>query len=161
MPSVLRQLLAATVAGAFAFAAPLAYACCSPEGPEEFVGPFANWLNVQTTSGCGATGDGSTNNSTAIQNRIAKLTSAQPVLYFPHPTSCYKITTGLTFNAASFYMLIGENPANTSICTGTSSMTMLQINGTRTGTVNRFTFNGESLASTIVNQSWDGTTGVL
>lgn len=129
-------------------------------GPEEFVGPFANWLNVQTT--CGATGDGMTDDTTAIQTCIGHLSNSRPVLYFPAPSVCYKITLTLRFNAHLYMQLIGANPATTGICWGGSSGgTMLRINGSAYATIGRLTFNGENSATIDVDQNWDGSTGTF
>ena len=133
--------------------------CCSPEG-REFVGPFANWLNVQTT--CGATGNGTTNDATAIQTCIGDLTATHPVLYFPPPSVCYNITSELTIAAHSYDTLIGASPTTTPICWGgTSGGTMLYVNGMAYGMVGRLTFNGKTTASILINQSWDGSTGTF
>ena len=55
---------------------------------EEFAGPFASWRNVQTYYG--ATGDGVTDDTTAIQNALNDLRIARnngwSVLYFPAGT---------------------------------------------------------------------------
>jgi hypothetical protein len=140
--------------------APTAPSCCSPEGPEEFVGPFANWLNVQTK--CGATGNGTTNDARAIQTCINDLTAANPVLYFPPPSICYNITSKLTIAAHSYYTLVGASPATTPICWGgISGGTMLYVNGMAYGMVGRLTFNGKTKASILINQSWDGSTGAF
>ena len=66
-----------------------------PATSDEFVGPFASWTNVKTA--CGATGNGSTDDTTAIQNCLNLFTTdntVSPTLYFPAGT--YKITTVLT-----------------------------------------------------------------
>jgi hypothetical protein len=159
MSALHRRILSGVAALALSQAQAFA-SCCSPEGPEEFVGPFANWLNVQTT--CGATGNGSTDDTAAIQSCINDLSGSTPVLYFPAPTAgthCYKINSALAFNAQLNAQLIGADPSTTSICAGTASMTMLGINGSVYSTINRLTFKGESTASIIVDQAWDGTTG--
>ena len=48
-------------------------------GPEEFVGPFANSLNLQTT--CGATGNGTTDDTAAVQTCFNDVNSTTPWLW--------------------------------------------------------------------------------
>ena len=62
---------------------------------EEFVGPFSSWANVKTSYG--AAGDGSTDDTAAIQNALNDLgaTGHSPILYFPAGT--YRISQTLNF----------------------------------------------------------------
>ena len=158
MRTLHRKLLRVARAGvALVFFSASAFALDT--GPEEFVGPFANWLNVQTT--CGATGNGTKNDATAIQTCINDLSATNPVLYFPPPSVCYNITAALTITA-SYYTLTGASPATTPICWGgTSGGTMLHLNGVAYGSVGRLTFNGKGTAGVLINQSWDGSTGTF
>ena len=150
-----RRILAAASIAALAIASP---ALATPyTGPEEFVGPFADWLNVTSY---GAAGNGANDDTTAIQKAINALSSSRPTLYLPAPVVCYKITRTLTFNAKAYMRIIGASPSTTPICwRGSSGGTMMAVNGSRYSTIGRLTFNGENSASVLINQSWDGKTG--
>jgi hypothetical protein len=65
-------------------------------GAEEFVGPFANWTNVKTT--CGAVGDGSQDDTSAIQTCLNRLSSGSSVVIW-FPAGTYKITSTLSLSA--------------------------------------------------------------
>ena len=78
---------------------------------EEFPGPFASWTNVKTS--CGATGNGSTDDTTAIQTCLTAISPSAPVLYFPAGT--YKITQPLNLKSQIYISLIGQDPTNTKI----------------------------------------------
>src|SRR6266478_2649875 len=86
----LRLLLVAMAIGL------IAAATCPPGPPpsdEEFVGPFPSWQSVKSAP-CNATGDGSTDDTSAIQTCLNLLGSSQPTIYFP--AGVYRITSGLT-----------------------------------------------------------------
>jgi hypothetical protein len=124
-------------------------------GDEEFVGPFANWLNVKTTPGCGATGNGTTDDTTAIQNCINMLGATSPNLFFPAGT--YKITNTLTLSAAISVSIVGADPATTSIIwAGSAGGTMLSLSGVTYSKFDRLTFNGQGSANTLINDDWSG-----
>jgi len=94
---------------------------------EEFVGPFPSWRNVKTA--CGAVGDGTTDDTAAIQTCLNGLSSSQPVLYFPAGT--YKITSTLTLAAQLYVSLIGADPATTAILwAGNSAVAAANFTGT-------------------------------
>jgi len=86
---------------------------------DEFIGPFASWVNVKTD--CGAVGDGKADDSVAIQKGLDIVNPAnakRKVLYFPAGT--YRITKTLnvprTEHAQTIGMgIVGEDPATTSI----------------------------------------------
>ncbi len=132
---------------------------------ERFVGPFSNWLCVRTlasgtcgpaTGGYGtAVGDGSANDTAAIQSSLNALGSTHPVLYFPAGT--YKITSMLTLTNTTFMSIVGATPAPT--CSGgvaeantvcivwggaANSKAMLDLEGDAYVKVDRLTFNGLS-----------------
>lgn len=87
----------------------------APSGPtEEFPGPFASWTNVKTS--CGAAGNGSTDDTAAIQTCLNNITPSSPVLYFPAGT--YKITNSLNLKSQIYISLIGQDPATTKILWG-------------------------------------------
>src|SRR5262249_55673578 len=80
---------------------------------EEFVGPFPSWANVK--SAYGAKGDGSADDTAALQNALNDLgTSGKAdVLYLPAGT--YRITSTLTLKYKTGISVIGEDPSNTTI----------------------------------------------
>ena len=117
---------------------------------EEFSGPFASWRNVQTYYG--ATGNGVTDDTTAIQNALNDLRTARnngwSVLYFPAGTyliSQELITTRQDPNNDYFgSSIIGADPATTSIkWNGASGGTMFSHDGYYCA-IRRLTFNGNS-----------------
>ncbi len=136
--------------------------------PEEFVGPFANWLCVRTLASgtCGpaaggygtATGNGSTDDTTAVQVSINALNDTHPILYFPPGT--YKITAALTLTSGNFVSLIGADPTTTTISWGggANSKVMLQVQGTHNSRVDRLTFNGNNNVGILIQQSQDNGT---
>jgi hypothetical protein len=105
----LAVLLALTVS---AFAKP-------PVLDDEFVGPFASWVNVKTD--CGAKGDGLTDDTAAIQaglDLVNPTEAKRKVLYFPAGT--YRITKTLNVPRPTHWDtigmgIVGEDPATTTI----------------------------------------------
>jgi hypothetical protein len=148
-PNLSRILCVAVIAVAVAGASVAALAM----GDEEFVGPFASWANVKTSYG--ATGDGVTDDTAAIQRGLNSLGPNNPTLYFP--TGTYRITQTLTLAGQQYVNVIGQDPANTTILwAGASGGTMLYINGVAYSRFNRLTFNGQGNAAIAVDQSWTG-----
>ena len=129
-------------------------------GPEEFVGPFANSLNLQTT--CGATGNGTTDDTAAVQTCFNDVNSTTPWLWIPAPSSCYKITSTVTYTWL-YGIAYGASPSTTPFCWGGSSGgTMFRANGTAYSVFGRVTLNGANGASPagiLEDQNWDGSTG--
>jgi Pectate lyase superfamily protein len=122
---------------------------------DEFVGPFSSWTNVKTAYG--ATGNGTTDDTVAIQNGLNALASGTiSVLYFPAGT--YKITSTLTLNwptsgAGWGGMLIGHNPADTIISwAGSSGGTMMLVSEQFASKQARITWNGNGIAGVDVWQ---------
>ncbi len=119
---------------------------------EEFVGPFASWRNVKTDYG--AVGNGTTDDTAAIQAGLNAFSSSRPVLYFPAGT--YKITSSLTMAGRIAAGIVGADPATTSIVwAGSGGGTMFSINGITSSRINRITFNGTNTAAVIIDQSYD------
>jgi hypothetical protein len=79
---------------------------------EEFVGPFANWKNVKA-SPCNAAGNGTTDDTVAIQTCFNGISATSPVVYFPAGT--YKVTNTLNLTGKSFLSVVGADPATTSL----------------------------------------------
>jgi hypothetical protein len=104
-------LLASSVAawGSFGFPIVIPPTAAPPPLPEEFVGPFANWLCARTLASgtCGAAaggygtavGDGVTDDSAALQTSVTALSSTHPVLWVPSGT--YAINTVQTTATAA------------------------------------------------------------
>ena len=138
----------------FFFGSPQAHAM----GNEDFVGPFPSWANVQTMYG--AKGDGTTDDTAAIQAALNDLGSATTTLYFPAGT--YLITKTLNLSNKIYVNIIGEDPSDTKIIWGgpsSATSTMLYINGMAYSRIDRLTFNGQGVANVAVDQSWDDSTG--
>jgi hypothetical protein len=130
---------------------------------EEFVGPFATWVNVKTHHG--AAGNGTTDDTAAFQAALNLLDEgahpgASPaVLYVPAGT--YKITGSLKIpSGRAGLALIGEDPTKTTIrWAGAQGGTMLQTLGVAFVRIGRITWDGAGLAGTAVDQDWDWRTG--
>jgi hypothetical protein len=115
---------------------------------EEFNGPFASWANVQKL---GATGDGKTDDTRAIQKALDNLCNpvnqfntgkgAYMVLYFPAGTYC--ISSTLTLRGKIGVNIIGADPRNTTIkWIGNNKDTMFWANGSAYFKIARFTWHG-------------------
>src|SRR5262245_34960767 len=80
---------------------------------EEFAGPFPSWANVKTMYG--ARGDGTTNDTAALQNALNDVGTAgkSDVVYLPAGT--YRITATLSHRAKKYVTLVGEHPERTKI----------------------------------------------
>ena len=133
----------------------------------EFYGPFPSWINVKTEFG--ATGNGSTDDTAAIQAAFNQSLSNQiagrgrVVIYLPAGT--YKISdtifaprqdAGNPTNASySNVMFVGEDPATTTIkWAGPAGGTMMWINGVNGMQVGRITWDGSGTASICVRHEW-------
>ena len=122
-----------------------------PPVDEEFVGPFPSWKNVKDF---GAKGDGTTDDSNAIQAALNDLkpvmTNSYSVLYFPAGT--YRITKTLVTTRVAHmdyqgFSIIGEDPANTTLVwDGAAGQIMISLDGWYMK-VSRLTFDGKSKAS--------------
>ncbi len=124
-------------------------------GSEEFVGPFASWKNAKTDYG--AAGNGTTNDTTALQSGLNGLTSTNPILFLPCGT--YKITSSLTLFGQLNVGIVGEDPACVTILwAGSSGGTMFSFHNTTNSKVDRITWNGAGSAAIIIDHDWDGST---
>lgn len=141
---------------------------------EEFVGPFASWICARSSASgtcgaaaasfCNAAGSGSTDDTAAIQNCLNSISSTTPVVYIPCGT--YNISTTLTLPGQIFVAVIGQdNSTAAGRCTttlkwtGASGGKLLYLDGTAYSNFSRLTFDGNSLANVLVDQSWDNTVG--
>ena len=87
---------------------------------EEFVGPFPTWVNVK--SACGATGNGTTDDTAAIQTCLNGITSSAPVLYFPAGT--YKTSDVSTTGTAS------ASSTTLTVASGSGIVNGMEVNAT-------------------------------
>jgi hypothetical protein len=127
-------------------------------GVDEFVGPFPSWKNVRDY---GAKGDGSTDDTAAIQQGLEALSNEAgdiKTLYFPNGT--YKISQKLRVHNTKYVNIIGEDPDFTIISWGGSSGgIMLEIDGVAYSRFNRLQFDGKGSAKVAVDQAKrDGST---
>ena len=116
----MKRVLNPLAAAAFALmltlapaAAPQSMPATPPMPPinDDFVGPFPSWSDV--TTGYGATGDGVTDDTAAIQRALEGLgrDGRSPVLFLPGGT--YRITRTLSVGFREFLSIVGEDPATT------------------------------------------------
>ena len=124
---------------------------------EEFIGPFADWVNVKTAYG--AVGNGIADDTTAIQNGLNALrkynASIGPtVLYFPAGT--YRVTQTLKMELNFGANLIGADPRTTSIVWGgAANGTMLVTSGSFDTLFTRLTWDGKNAAGIGIAQWWN------
>ena len=161
-PAILSISLKISIVLFLVFLSGIFFPCYSqghPATDDEFVGPFPSWINVKTQYG--AVGDGIADETAAIQaafNAIGNANSTASVIYFPAGT--YRITGTLTMNYKMNVSVIGTDPVTTKIIWGgANGGTMMQIDGTAYARFNRLTWDGNSIASIAIDQSWNGTTG--
>jgi hypothetical protein len=123
---------------------------------DEFVGPFASWLNAKT--GYGAVGDGVHDDTANLQNCINAWSSSHLVCYIPAGT--YKITSTLFIKGAPYnFGLVGHDPADTILkYAGAAGQIMVWCNGCRQDRIERITFDGSGTAGVIgLAYKWDHT----
>lgn len=152
MPLLLGSFLAVTLTGTQT--SPGA-SLSIPAQSDEFAGPFASWDDVKLQYG--AVGDGTADDTAAIQNALNDLGTPghSPVLFFPNGT--YRVTRTLSLAFTINVSLVGEDPARTTIVwDGPAVGTMLSINGVAYSRFVRLTFDGRRRASVAIEQSWDG-----
>lgn len=126
----------------------------SPRDSEEFVGPFPSWASVKTY---GAVGDGKTDDTAALQRALNEFPQKAGVLYLP--AGRYRITKGLTMTSHMNVMVMGEDPAKTSIIwDGADDGVMMFCNGVRYSKFGRITWNGQGKPVTAYGHEWDGQT---
>lgn len=122
---------------------------------EEFVGPFANWANVQRDYG--AVGDGQADDTAALQHALNDLGTADhaTILYIPEGT--YRITQGLTMTTRLGISIFGADPATTIIkWDGETNGTMFFLDGVSYSRFGRLTWDGSQRAGTAVQHKWSG-----
>ncbi len=123
---------------------------------EEFVGPFANWINAKTgkqfdgtgSSLCTAsTGNGSTDDTTAFQSCLTALGDTNPVLWVPAGT--YKISSTVTVFNHHYIQVIGAAPSTTTlIWAGATNGKLFYFQGVSQSAIKRITFDGGAIAGT-------------
>ncbi len=119
---------------------------------EEFTGPFASWANAKT--GYGATGNGSSDDTAALQRALNELGTKSDVLYLPAGT--YRITGTLYLSDKLNVSILGQDPSNTVIrWDGPSGGAMMIANGVSLSRWGRITWDGAGRAGIGVAHQWD------
>jgi len=119
-----------------------------------FTGPLTGWASVTSF---GAKGDGTTDDTAAIQNALNQLgQSGKPsVLYLPAGT--YKISSTLNLTGAINVKIVGADPSTTKLLwSGASGGTMLNLQNTAYSNLERLTFDGNNTAGKDLWIQWDG-----
>lgn len=111
---------------------------------------FAEVVNVKDF---GAVGDGTTNDTTAIQAAITAASSVGDVVFFPNGT--YLISSTLTISVNRI-LLVGQGRDNTTIKTSTASIVLVTSNAAMT-TLHGITLEGDS--TTTIGFLGNGTSG--
>lgn len=125
---------------------------------DEFVGPFASWLNVK--AGFGAVGDGVHDDTKALQAALNTLAAANKSIVLYLPAGTYVVSSTLKLNNAINVSVIGESPDKTILkWAGPASGIMFQLNGTAYSKFDRITFNGMRNAAVAVDESYSGSGG--
>lgn len=133
-------------------------------GSETYLGPQTGWANLRTTYG--ARGDGTTDDSAALQRAFDELgTSGRPATLFV-PAGRYRITTTISLTRKDSVTIIGEDPATTSIDwagpansgsdTTSNTGVMLLGQGSSGIRIGRLTFNGNGRANYGIRWRWAG-----
>jgi hypothetical protein len=118
--------------------------------PEEFVGPFPSWTQVQ----CGGVND-----TSMLQSALNNLdkTGNSPVLYIK-PGTC-RITSTLVLAGHDGVTMLGANPATTKIVWGGSAGgTMFRVKGVTHSRFGRLTWDHNNVDGITVDDGGDGTT---
>ena len=126
-----------------------------PVSGDEFVGPFVSWTNLKTVYG--AVGDGTADDTSAIQNALTELGTEghPPVLFIP--AGRYRITKTLTLEHTNSVGIVGDDASTVSVVwDGPAGGTMLRLNGVAYSRFSRLTYDGQRKASVAIEQSWDG-----
>ena len=125
-------------------------ASAAPGAEEEFVGPFASWLDVRRDFG--AAGDGKTDDTPALQRALDEIREHKraSVLYLPAGT--YRITQTLTTarkaHQDNMVTVVGEDPASVVLrWDGPEGGTMFQWDAWY-AKLSRLTFDGAGRAET-------------
>jgi hypothetical protein len=119
---------------------------------DEFNGPFSSWADLKANYG--ATGDGATDDTSALQSALNDLGKSghAAVLYIPAGT--YRITSTVTLQSQQYVSIIGADPGTTTLkWGGASGGVLLHIDGVAYSRFDRLTFNGSSTAGVLVDQS--------
>jgi hypothetical protein len=120
---------------------------------DEFVGPFASWMNVKADFG--AKGDGINDDTAALQSALDSLrpNTNKAVLYFPAGT--YRITQTLNVirtahSESKDIMIVGQDPATTTLRWDGATSGVMMAYGAWYAKLSRLTFDGRSKARTAV-----------
>jgi hypothetical protein len=120
--------------------------------PDEFVGPFPSWTNVKTVYG--ARGDGSSDDTNALQQGLDALSSGGDIKTLFLPSGVYRITRTLRVHNAIYINVIGEDPDNTVIrWEGPTGGVMFTIDGVAYSRFARLNWDGQNRAGVAVDQS--------
>ncbi len=139
----MKVLLAAIVIALVALGSP-AFAEVQPQAPEEFVGPFPSWRQVQCTGG---------DDTALLQNELNTLgRSGSPVLYIK--AGLCRITSTLRLGQGAGapggvqnVSVLGHDPADTTILwAGPRAGKMFEVDGVGHSRFGRLTWDGGGLA---------------
>jgi hypothetical protein len=130
---------------------------------DEFVGPFASWINVKIAYG--ATGDGRHDDTAALQQALNDLGASGHSHVLWIPKGKYKVSSQLTLYRRQNVSIIGEDPVNTIIeWAGEEALfnpysvsnSMLLIKNVNHSRFDRLTFEGGRSSIVLIDQTWDG-----
>ena len=121
----------------------------------EYYGPFSSWGNVKTKYG--AAGDGTTDDSTAIQAALSAVstggygsTNPPSVIYFPLGT--YRVTQTLTLLSRERFNIVAD-PGTRILWAGASGGTLFHLDGCDSGYFARLAFDGGGTAAVVFDHT--------
>ena len=116
---------------------------------DEFIGPFASWVNLKVEYG--AKGDGVTDDTAAFQAALNDLGTVGHNHSLFVPAGTYKVTQGLSLVHREGTCVIGEDPATTTLkWMGSTTGPLLFLDGDDYTCVNRLTFDGNGAAGLVL-----------
>jgi len=119
---------------------------------DEFNGPFASWANLKTNYG--AKGDGTTDDSSALQAALNDLGTSGHAVVLYIPAGTYRIASTVTLQSKLHVSIIGADPTTTTLkWAGASGGVLLHIDGVAYGRYDRLTFSGSGTAGVLIDQS--------
>lgn len=122
---------------------------------EEFVGPFASWVNVKTTYG--AKGDGVSDDTAALQQALDQVGQGEVSGTLFIPAGVYRVTSTLRLQGRQGVNVIGADPEQVVLkWDGAAGGDLFEVQGVSYSKLARFTLDGAGKARVLLNNNWPG-----